>query len=108
MNVINIGGWYVGNTAILDWMDGFEELAFIKGDFAVARLEYGIMDMISDKLTLKPDREKDQEVIVAGTHKASRIKVAEAVNNLAELKESNLDMILKNSFLCFFILTIKE
>lgn len=46
MNIINIGGWYVGNSAILDWMDGFDELAFIKGDFNIARLENGIMDMI--------------------------------------------------------------
>lgn len=48
MNVINIGGWYVGNTAVLDWMDGFNELAFIKGDFNVTRLENGIMDMIAE------------------------------------------------------------
>jgi hypothetical protein len=39
LNIINIGGWYVGNTAILDWMDGFEELAFVKGDFNITRLE---------------------------------------------------------------------
>ncbi|WFE68808.1 hypothetical protein P8S54_00480 [Thiomicrospira sp. R3] len=49
MNIINIGGWYVGNTAILDWMDGFEELAFVKGDFNVTRLEGGIMDMMAEK-----------------------------------------------------------
>ena len=49
MNIINIGGWYVGNTAILDWMDGFEELAFIKGDFNITRLEGGIMDMIAEQ-----------------------------------------------------------
>jgi hypothetical protein len=47
MNVINSGGWYVGNTAVLDWMDGFEEISFVKGDFDIARLENGVMDMIA-------------------------------------------------------------
>ncbi|HCF7793923.1 TPA: hypothetical protein NIK96_002936, partial [Vibrio cholerae] len=51
MNIINIGGWYVGNSAILDWMDGFEELAFVKGDFNIARLENGVMDMIAEENT---------------------------------------------------------
>lgn len=49
MNIINIGGWYVGNSAVLDWMDGFEELAFVKGDFNITRLEGGIMDMIAEQ-----------------------------------------------------------
>jgi hypothetical protein len=49
MNIINSGGWYVGNTAVLDWMDGFDEISFIKGDFHISRLENGIMDMISVK-----------------------------------------------------------
>lgn len=53
MNIINIGGWYVGNTAILDWMDGFEELAFVKGDFNITRLENGIMDMLVETDPLK-------------------------------------------------------
>jgi len=47
MNIINIGGWYVGNTAVLDWMDGFQEISFVKGDFNIMRLEDGIMDMIN-------------------------------------------------------------
>lgn len=47
MNIINVGGWYVGNSAILDWLDGFDEIAFIKGDFNIARLENGIMDIIA-------------------------------------------------------------
>lgn len=51
VNIINIGGWYVGNTAILDWMDGFEELAFVKGDFNITRLENGVMDMIAEENT---------------------------------------------------------
>lgn len=48
MNIINIGGWYVGNSAILDWMDGFDELAFVKGDFNVVRLENGVMDILAE------------------------------------------------------------
>jgi hypothetical protein len=58
MNIINIGGWYVGNTAISDWMDGFEEIAFIKGEFNITRLENGIMDMI-----VEPDPLKKIEMI---------------------------------------------
>ena len=48
MNILNVGGWYVGNTAILDWMDGFEELAVVKGDCNLIRLENGIMDMLTE------------------------------------------------------------
>jgi hypothetical protein len=48
MNIINAGGWYVGNSAILDWMDGFDDLAFIRGDFNISRVENGIMDILSE------------------------------------------------------------
>lgn len=58
MNIINIGGWYVGNSAVLDWMDGFEELSFIKGEVNILRLENGIMDMISCS-----DKEKKLKMI---------------------------------------------
>lgn len=46
-NIITAGGWYVGNTAILDWLDGFENLRYIKGDFNICRQENGIMDILS-------------------------------------------------------------
>jgi len=49
VNIINIGGWYVGNTAILDWMDGFDEIGFVKDDFNIARVENGVMDIIAEQ-----------------------------------------------------------
>jgi hypothetical protein len=48
-NVINAGGWYVGNTAILDWLDGFDEVGYIKGDLNICRQENGIMDILAVK-----------------------------------------------------------
>lgn len=48
MNILNVGGWYVGNSAILDWMDGFDQVEFIRGDFNVARVNNGIMDIIAE------------------------------------------------------------
>jgi len=48
MNIINIGGWYVGNTALLDWLDGFKGVHYHKGDFDVLREPDGIMDIIAE------------------------------------------------------------
>lgn len=56
IKILNVGGWYVGNSAILDWMDGFEELCFIRGDFNVARVENGIMDIICEKNIRKKEK----------------------------------------------------
>lgn len=47
-NIITAGGWYVGNTAILDWLDGFDEVAYVKGDLNICRKENGIMDVLSE------------------------------------------------------------
>lgn len=84
MHIINIGGWYVGNSAILDWMDGFEELAYIKGDLNLLRLEDGIMGMISAE-----DSKKKLELISLQMHKiylrifvVSRKKVRRELRNL--------------------------
>lgn len=49
MNIINVGGWYGGNTAVMDWMRGFDEIAFVDGEFNILRLEGGIMDLIAEK-----------------------------------------------------------
>lgn len=48
VNIINAGGWYVGNTAILDWLDGFEEVAYIKGDLNICRQENGLLDILAE------------------------------------------------------------
>jgi hypothetical protein len=47
-NIITAGGWYVGNTAILDWLDGFDEVTYVKGDLNICRKENGIMDVLSE------------------------------------------------------------
>jgi len=90
VNVINIGGWYVGNTAILDWMDGFDELAFVKGDFNITRLENGIMDMLTE-----PERFKKIEMIniqkkacYKGLYTVSRIFIGRYTKHLLNFKSS--------------------
>lgn len=63
-NIITAGGWYVGNTAILDWLDGFENIRYIKGDFNICRQENGIMDILatdikSEKIKILNSIKKD-------------------------------------------------
>ena len=50
MYIINSGGWYVGNSAVIEWLSKFQEVEFIHGDLNVLRLEDSIMDLI-----LEPD-----------------------------------------------------
>lgn len=88
MNILNIGGWYVGNTAILDWMDGFEELAIVKGDFNVTRLEKGVMDIISEEDKIKKlyliKFQKNE--CYKGFYRASRSMLARYTKNLTKPK----------------------
>lgn len=44
--IINAGGWFVGNSAVLEWLDGFPEVSFIPGDFDILREEGGLFDLI--------------------------------------------------------------
>lgn len=88
MNIINVGGWYVGNSAILDWMGGVKEIAVIKGDFNIVRLENGIMDMISEQ-----DKEKkllmityQQKQSYKGFYWASRMLIGRYTKRLFEKK----------------------
>lgn len=84
MNIINIGGWYVGNTAILDWMDGFEELAFVKGDFNITRSEAGVMDIIAEKNPSKKIvmiRQQKQECF-KGIYRVSRSLIGRYTKHL--------------------------
>ncbi len=53
MYIINSGGWYVGNSAIIDWLSKIDGIGYIHGDLNVFRLEDGIMDMLSEKDLLK-------------------------------------------------------
>lgn len=101
MNVINIGGWYVGNTAVLDWLDGFDELAFVKGDFNVTRLENGVMDMIAvtdknKKLTMIAHQKKD---CYLGFYRVTKSFVGRYTKNLLKPRLSKS----YNAHLGFFI-----
>ncbi|WP_419239835.1 hypothetical protein [Photobacterium leiognathi] len=46
MNILFIGGWFSGNSAILDYIDKFKNIKYIKSDFDILRETGGIMDMI--------------------------------------------------------------
>lgn len=47
INLINIGGWNSGNGAIMDWLEGFEEVSIIKGELNVTRIPNGILDLLT-------------------------------------------------------------
>lgn len=47
MYIINSGGWYVGNSAVIEWLSNLNDVSYVHGDLNVFRLEGGIMDMIS-------------------------------------------------------------
>ncbi|PSU26663.1 hypothetical protein CTM88_15970, partial [Photobacterium aquimaris] len=46
MNILFIGGWFSGNSAILDYIDKYKNIKYIKSDFDILREAGGIMDMI--------------------------------------------------------------
>jgi hypothetical protein len=47
MNILCIGGWLTGNSAILDYLDGSEEISYVRSDFDLLRQENGIYDLIN-------------------------------------------------------------
>ncbi|WP_298448159.1 sulfotransferase [uncultured Marinobacter sp.] len=89
MNVINSGGWFVGNTAVLDWMDGFEEFSFIKGDFHISRLESGIMDMIATQNFEKKNEmiSKNKVDCYLGAYKIVRNVVGRYTKNMFKSRQ---------------------
>jgi hypothetical protein len=90
MNILNAGGWYVGNTAILDWMDGFDELAVVKGDCNIIRLDNGIMDMIAqDEIENKLDMIRIQKKsCLYGIYLSCKHKVGQYTKNILKPKVS--------------------
>lgn len=48
MFLLSCGGWYVGNTAVLEWLARFDEPCYLKGDFHELRKPNGIYDCIID------------------------------------------------------------
>ncbi|GAC10540.1 hypothetical protein [Paraglaciecola chathamensis] len=49
MTVLSLGGWYVGNSAVLDWLDGFSSYYYLRGDFHDLRKYGGLYDCIVEK-----------------------------------------------------------
>lgn len=88
INVLNAGGWYVGNTAILDWMDGFDDLTVVKGDFNVTRYENGIMDIIAEKkIPKKIAMIRSQKLLcIKSIYYVSRIKIGDYTKRLLKPK----------------------
>ncbi len=46
MIILSLGGWYVGNSAVLDWLSGYPDNCFLKGDLHEFRNESGLYDLI--------------------------------------------------------------
>lgn len=46
LTVLSLGGWYVGNSAVLDWLDSFSSFYYLKGDFHDLRKCGGVYDCI--------------------------------------------------------------
>lgn len=49
MNILSVGGWFSGNSAILDYIDGYKTVNYVKSDFDILRKSNGIMDLIEEK-----------------------------------------------------------
>ncbi|WP_063660033.1 sulfotransferase [Aliivibrio fischeri] len=58
MNLLCIGGWFSGNSAILDCIDSHENIKYLKSDFDILRQTNGIMDLIIEK-----ELKKKEEII---------------------------------------------
>ncbi len=48
MNILCIGGWLTGNSAILDYLDGSDDISYIRSDFDLFRQENGIYDLVNE------------------------------------------------------------
>ncbi len=46
MYILSLGGWYVGNSAILEWLSRYKEVKFLKGDLHEFRNDTGIYDLV--------------------------------------------------------------
>jgi hypothetical protein len=53
MNILCQGGWFVGQSALLDWLDGFEEVHLVPGEHELFRRENGIFDLLAENDTVK-------------------------------------------------------
>jgi len=50
--VINMGGWYVGNSAVVDFYSQNKEIEVVCGDLDFFREENGLIDFISNKTSI--------------------------------------------------------
>jgi len=46
MNILCLGGWCTGNSAVLDYLDTWQEVCYVKGDFDIFRLDPAIYQLI--------------------------------------------------------------
>jgi hypothetical protein len=53
MNILCIGGWLTGNSAILDFLDQSKDVSYLKSDFDLIRQDNGILDLIEEENDLK-------------------------------------------------------
>ncbi|MBO1923738.1 hypothetical protein [Thiomicrorhabdus sp. 6S3-12] len=60
INVINIGGWNVGNGAIVEWLDSIDQVARIQGEFNITRAPGGVLDLLAEQ-----DSERKERLIKA-------------------------------------------
>lgn len=45
--ILSVGGWYVGNSAVIEWLDGFDGYKLLKGDLHELRNPGYLFDYIS-------------------------------------------------------------
>ncbi|WP_224798286.1 hypothetical protein [Idiomarina abyssalis] len=45
--ILSVGGWYVGNSAVIEWLDGFDDYKLLKGDLHELRNPGYLFDYIS-------------------------------------------------------------
>jgi hypothetical protein len=48
INILCQGGWHVGQSALLDWLDGFEEISLVSGENEYLRKENGVFDLLAE------------------------------------------------------------